>query len=1160
MSIPNKTSVCCPRCGASFTTTVWSSVNTDLSEDLPERIISGEFFDVKCPKCGFAAHFEYDLLYHDMKHSAMIWVVHEQDSEYASRIDEIKHAPFPPGYQIMVVHDMNALREKVAVLESGKDDRIIELCKVFVKREVLRQNPKFIPRNAFYTFADGEGIVFVYSVDGKELHCVLEDELYDTMKTAFAKALMTEKANSYVVYDEVWAETFFSAHSESIAIDRSSSSLDNKSAEDELSKLSASIQECETKLEEIKRLGLENDTIKKKAADAGVSAKQYKKDLRREYIDFQRKYNAIIEKNGWTDAKEKHIIDTYDDCRYDENHNNGYKLLDKVEIDIEKRLKGDSTFHPWYKIDENNDYIIYNHLFDFIRKDKKTGEFVFFGSGSHIAAIYSDWVYFHWVHSYDWAGGITYYGTYDKYIIRRKLDASAEERLDWLSNKKTGKLNARLHMFDFASEDEVQKMYVENGSLIIVVKRISEGGGTYKIIVTESGDSLSIEKEIVEGEMRGLITPNKPTDHLTDASDEQSLETDEIIPDTIAYMAFKKNPFYVLNVTCFDNRRTIMSASDEMSFLHDADLCSNAAAILTTPSKRLSAEIGWFIGISEDLQQEIKVYIESKQLIPTDGLTSLSKLNACLYNFSLSRDDDYFETGYSILDIDEQYAAIDIASLTDAINQCRSRAKMPDAAIRDVSEELGNKRASIRLIINEKLSSLDEESYVELVTMLAEKCIADESCDEGVVLTDVVDQYEIRMQTRIEDRTAAIKAHIGRIKRLAHEEAISSNMKPLIRRVTEWDKLVQPLQLRSMASGMPHENSIEVGYEIRALALYLHNEKGKTDDALALVNAMKEIFTELDDLFDFFNSDSETLEGLAANAKETKEILTELEAVERDGEELKVVATSTAVNSFISRVEKLNGRILKLELDEELSTRIREKICQIARETAVELHNRKQHTEYALSILRALQSQFSDVPSLKARLTKDVSTLNQQLIYQNAAQTRRVQQESTSKTKNIGCLVVIGILFLITIIYALTSGGGTDSGSNKSSSAYSASQTATPETKFSSSSTSGAKVYADIVSIWPAIGIYSEGSSNYSYFVCECKTSSGSTVWVYMTVTEYRNNFDSSASTSVYSSYADEVTYTSSKRIHGIAKKADNIMSGLSSDTGTMVIDFSSLD
>jgi len=117
------------------------------------------------------------------------------------------------------------------------------------------------------------------------------------------------------------------------------------------------------------------------------------------------------------------------------------------------------------------------------------------------------------------------------------------------------------------------------------------------------------------------------------------------------------------------------------------------------------------------------------------------------------------------------------------------------------------------------------------------------------------------------------------------------------------------------------------------------------------------------------------------------------------------------------------------------------------------------------------------------------------------------------------------------------------------------------ETKFSSSVKAGANVYADIVSIFPAIGIYTQGASSYSDLVCECETASGVTVWVHMPTSKYKKYFDSDISTSVHASIADAITFTSSKRIHGIAKKADTVLSGLSSDIGaTMLIDFKSVN
>lgn len=70
-----------------------------------------------------------------------------------------------------------------------------------------------------------------------------------------------------------------------------------------------------------------------------------------------------------------------------------------------------------------------------------------------------------------------------------------------------------------------------------------------------------------------------------------------------------------------------------------------------------------------------------------------------------------------------------------------------------------------------------------------------------------------------------------------------------------------------------------------------------------------------------------------------------------------------------------------------------------------------------------------------------------------------------------------------------------------------------------------------------------------------------STVWINMTCSEYKSYFDSDASTSIFNSYADEITFSSPKRIHGVAKKCDSVLSGLSADTGTtLLIDFTSVD
>lgn len=646
-------------------------------------------------------------------------------------------------------------------------------------------------------------------------------------------------------------------------------------------------------------------------------------------------------------------------------------------------------------------------------------------------------------------------------------------------------------------------------------------------------------------------------------------------------MKLQKNPFYILRLPCDADRKDIASATEEMSFIHDAETCSDAQNQLLNQTKRLTAELCWFLDLKADELNTIRDNIDNKTSISTNALPLLSKLNATLFNFSLSNEEEPFEVGYTILDLDEQYSNLDVKEITALVNRNRTAAKLALVQEQAVAEEINKRRDDIRQAITDRLAFINQETYVELVTMFAEKCIANDDYDDGVVLSDIVDQYEIRMQAALEQSTADIREHIERIKQLAssnvfsseklRDTAVSDSISELIEQVKMWDKLAQPLQIKSQASGMPHGNSENLGGDLRSLALFLHNEKGNTQKALDLVNAMQDVFAELGNISELFETDAEALNDLLQGEEDAKEVLAEMDALQELSNKIKAFPASTNVSSFIDRVRKLDIKLKQLDLDAETKTKARENLCYLARGTAIELHNTKHLTSFALTIANALVTEFSDMPSLRAKLNKDSLALSQQLLLANNANANRSQ--STSSNSKTGCLVIVGIAIVVAII-ALSSGGGSSSSKPSSNSAYkpSTSATAKPssasssggtkastETKFSSSAASGDKVYADIVSIFPEIGIYTEGLSNYSYFVCRCETSTGGKVWVYLTVNEYKSNFDSTASTSIFEQYAEEVTLSSSKRIHGTVARADSIMSGLSADTGTMVIDFASV-
>lgn len=512
-------------------------------------------------------------------------------------------------------------------------------------------------------------------------------------------------------------------------------------------------------------------------------------------------------------------------------------------------------------------------------------------------------------------------------------------------------------------------------------------------------------------------------------------------------MKLQNNPFFILKLTCGAGRREIISAVEELSLLTDSETCLYAQNELINLGKRLHAELDWFIELDKEQLRNIQERVENGEEIQTDELNSLSKLNATLYNFTLSLEDDIFELGYAILDIDEQYSNLNTDEITNNLNNSRSAAKIALASEKDVSEEINNKRFDIRQIISGKLSVLDRDAYIELVTMLAEKYIVDEDYEDGIILSDVVDQYEVQMQSNIEESTERIEKHITHIQQLVNDDAINENVNTLIHQVQIWDKMVQPLQLKSQASGMSHAISEQLGIHLRNLALYLHNEKSKTKEALTLVDAMKDVFAELGDFFDLFDSDADALNDLLQGEKDAKEIVAELEAIQKQAESLKSFALNSSIDSFIDRVRKLDAKIKTIDLDLETRAKIRENLCYIAREAAIELHNTNHLTAYALMISKALVSEFGDVPSLRLKLNEDTQTLSQQLSLPNRPLYSSIASSSSStNSSNYGCLIAIVLFVIIAIIIAVASGGNSSSSNDTSStnkSSYSSTNNAT---------------------------------------------------------------------------------------------------------------------
>lgn len=207
MSMLRETTVNCSKCGKPMTATVFESVNTNYAKDIAMQIMSGKLFNVTCPHCKAVFNLSYDMLYHDMRHGALVYVMYKNTPDYASNLAMIRAAVKPPYKTLRIVEDMNALKEKVTCLERNRDDRIIEFYKVLVVRYLLSECPDFSFRKAYYTALRGKELFYIYGTDGTVLSRKFSKKVYNYLSDWYYHSLdAIEFDGNYAIVDYDWAE------------------------------------------------------------------------------------------------------------------------------------------------------------------------------------------------------------------------------------------------------------------------------------------------------------------------------------------------------------------------------------------------------------------------------------------------------------------------------------------------------------------------------------------------------------------------------------------------------------------------------------------------------------------------------------------------------------------------------------------------------------------------------------------------------------------------------------------------------------------------------------------------------------------------------------------------------------------------------------------
>lgn len=205
MSKTIQRTITCPKCGHKQEATLWSSVNVTRDSWAKAKVLDQSLFQFTCEECGNSAPLAYPCLYHDMENKLMIYLIpHFTEKDMQMLDGSAADQSRADGYTLRMVGTANELAEKVVIFQNGRDDRVIELCKLYIHQQLGRQRPDFIAQDIFYNKGKEE-LILLFNSQGKGLNAPLPQELYQITEASFASQLAAQEPEEQLVVDYSWA-------------------------------------------------------------------------------------------------------------------------------------------------------------------------------------------------------------------------------------------------------------------------------------------------------------------------------------------------------------------------------------------------------------------------------------------------------------------------------------------------------------------------------------------------------------------------------------------------------------------------------------------------------------------------------------------------------------------------------------------------------------------------------------------------------------------------------------------------------------------------------------------------------------------------------------------------------------------------------------------
>lgn len=198
----------CSKCHQQTQIDVCRSINVALDPELKARVRDGSLFVWECPYCGNRNLALYQTLYHDPDTKLMVWLLpgdQEPPKVVAEAVKELD------GYTLRRVREVGELIEKVNIHDAMLDDKVMEMCKWVVRREMSGKMPGIMDAPIKFLRTEGADneLVMAFPLNGQMQVVNIGFNVYEDARGILSRNPSINVDEGFSEINAAWVEKFF---------------------------------------------------------------------------------------------------------------------------------------------------------------------------------------------------------------------------------------------------------------------------------------------------------------------------------------------------------------------------------------------------------------------------------------------------------------------------------------------------------------------------------------------------------------------------------------------------------------------------------------------------------------------------------------------------------------------------------------------------------------------------------------------------------------------------------------------------------------------------------------------------------------------------------------------------------------------------------------